>query len=392
MNKLSLAGALLLTLLFSSPAWAEEPAAWLDHMDGAKNVQKHFKGDPEATWYRAHLEMNGLILDGFRTDKDSLASLRFYLGCRVNLDTGSRIRIVSERNVVFLDKGAMWTFFKPDDPKKMPITIQTAGGVMAIKGTEFVVEVKDEGGQAVTEVSVLSGEVEVMPADPSGAQTSPTLAKAGMTVKFDRYGILEELERTITEQEAYMKATYAELWEVRKLLYETRELTSLLRYQKVRLTASEKMADNELRRAHYLASGQDLGAGGVGSTDTARVDSLLAEFDAKMAGKTGASEGNNSPDADIAALLRGEDPGTEPTLPSFDWGWMEGTRFGFLILDAEDDDKVFWVETTEAKSFQYPADAKPLPPGTYRYRVIPVDEEGHPSGRATEFPFSVEAP
>lgn len=380
----------LFTFLLLSSAWAEKPAAWLDSIDGAKNVYKHFSGDPEDKWYRAHLEMNGLVLDGFKTDKASLASLRFYLGSRVNLDKGSRIRIVSERDVVFLEKGSMWSFFRKGEEKekKRAITIQTAGGVMAIKGTEFVVKVADKGEEQVTEVSVLEGTVEVTPHQ-SG---SPTYVEPNTTVRFNRYGIVEILNRVEDEHKAYLQENFADLWSMRQLLQESREVADLIRYQKVRLTAEERKADDELRRVYWLTTGKDVGASGSGGTDTSNIDALFAELDAKMQGKTGTTEGDTGTQTDLSALLNGENAASKPTSQKFDWGWMEGTRFAFLILAPTDDEQVFWVEKTEAKSFVYPTDAKPLAPGSYRYRVVPLDEAGNPNGRPTEDIFSVAAP
>lgn len=80
------------------------------------------------------------IGDVIRTAPDTVMALEFLIGGRVGINTGSCIRIITERSVaddetvfsrIVMRKGGIWT---KASRLKEPLEIQTNGGVMGIKG------------------------------------------------------------------------------------------------------------------------------------------------------------------------------------------------------------------------------------------------------------------
>jgi hypothetical protein len=77
--------------------------------------------------------------------------------------------------------------------------------------------------------------------------------------------------------------------------------------------------------------------------------------------------------------------------PRLSWPQISGERYGVLLLSA-DGSQVLWADETEEPAYTYPADAPPLPAGEYRYRVVPLNGEGNPTGKAYDAPFRVPDP
>ncbi|MEP6903795.1 MAG: hypothetical protein ABJA66_18880 [Actinomycetota bacterium] len=71
--------------------------------------------------------------DIIETDMNTTVSVLFFLGGRANIDHGSKVEIIDERNALVLKMDSR-TLLEQFKREKSPIKISTAGGVMAIRG------------------------------------------------------------------------------------------------------------------------------------------------------------------------------------------------------------------------------------------------------------------
>ncbi|MBS2038418.1 FecR domain-containing protein [bacterium] len=164
MFKTALVGLFLLSSIGNG--WAQEPVLRLVDMQAQgtrPSVQQRKPSDPK--WYPAYVGAQGSISDHFKTDTATVAALEFFIGGRVGVARDTDIEIVTDRSVssigprvkrVVLHHGLLW--MKSNRPLSEPLEIQTNGGTLGIKGTEFTVESKADES---TKVAVLHGAVEV---------------------------------------------------------------------------------------------------------------------------------------------------------------------------------------------------------------------------------------
>ncbi|MBN9418394.1 MAG: FecR domain-containing protein [Candidatus Eremiobacteraeota bacterium] len=155
---------LAVLILTSAAGWAQEPVLRLINIQGiggAPNVQR--RGAHDSKWYQAFLGTEGYVSDHFKTDAKTVAALEFAIGGRVAISKDTEIEVISERNVnaisppqrIVMRSGHIW--MKSVKPLARPLEIQTNGGTLGIKGTEFTIEAMPEE----TQVAVMEGAVEV---------------------------------------------------------------------------------------------------------------------------------------------------------------------------------------------------------------------------------------
>jgi hypothetical protein len=154
------AAAFLLNNTLAAPA-KEDVVARVTDVQGKKLEVQRQGG---AGWEKSKKDTAGFIKDHFRTGKDTTAVLELLVGARVGIKKGSEIVLLSEdaaghvdgKNVrrIQLNQGGVYAKF---NKQEKPVTIQTRGGVMGIKGTEFSVETEDDGETTVT---LLEGSVD----------------------------------------------------------------------------------------------------------------------------------------------------------------------------------------------------------------------------------------
>ncbi len=156
--------AWLLVMGTSAAGWAQEPVLRLINIQGVgavPNMQRRAAGDSK--WYQAFLGTEGYVADHFKTDAKTVAALEFAIGGRVAISRDTEIEVISERSVnaisapqrVVMRSGHLW--MKSVRPLARPLEIQTNGGTLGIKGTEFTVEALPEE----TQVAVVDGAVEI---------------------------------------------------------------------------------------------------------------------------------------------------------------------------------------------------------------------------------------
>ncbi len=331
--RIALLRSLFLVALIPFVAVAE-PVARVQSIEGAGNL--FVQRSAASKWFRAHKEMDASLGDHLKTDDKSLATLRFLLGGRANLDKGSEISIISSRDIdvvsqtIQLNKGNFWAKF---DKQKAPIKIQTAGGVMGIRGTEFVVQV-DELGNTV--LSMLEGEVEVDP-----AVGSDYLAKPGSRVTFGPDTELDVLVEKLEQLRLRLEEDLPALSEIQHLVDQVEGFADLTQVQVAKM-------NDQL--------------------------SKLDELSQRLNGESSTKQNRNA---------KAQDPGLQAQWPQLSWSKIGSPRFAVLILPIGSDD-VLWLDETSENNYSYPSDAPPLSAGTYRYRIVPLDSRGNPQGKAFE--------
>lgn len=115
-------------------------------------------------WLESKKNTAGFIKDHFKTDKKTTAAIELLIGARVGIKQGSEIVLLSDDEAgttdgktvskIMLNSGGAYAKFHKQDK---PLTIQTRGGVMGIKGTEFSVDTTEDGQ---TDIVLLEGSVD----------------------------------------------------------------------------------------------------------------------------------------------------------------------------------------------------------------------------------------
>lgn len=160
------AGVLLVSSLMQQPVLAdgpkpEEVVGKVSSVEGNKlEVQRKGSGK----WLKTKVEEPSLVKDHFKTDGKTTAAIDLFVGARVGVKKNSEIVLLGEGDAgvvqngdvrkIQVKSGGVWAKF---DKPKATVTIQTRGGVMGIKGTEFTVDSTEDGR---TDVVLLEGKVD----------------------------------------------------------------------------------------------------------------------------------------------------------------------------------------------------------------------------------------
>jgi hypothetical protein len=170
---LCLAAGLLFGPALAQPTKDDVVARVFDVKGDSLQVQR----EGQSKWEKGKKDTAGFIKDHFRTDKATTAALELLIGARVGIKPNSEIVLLSEdaagqvdgKNVrkIKLNSGGVYAKFHKQDK---PLTIQTRGGVMGIKGTEFSVETDENQ----TSITLLEGDVDYTPASSEETSTEGT--------------------------------------------------------------------------------------------------------------------------------------------------------------------------------------------------------------------------
>ncbi len=377
-----------LVLILLSSVVAAKPVGRVESLQGDKKLFRQEQAS--APFYRSHIEQDAEIGHHFRTDARSMASIRFFLGGNVGLGKDCEIEVVNERDAKILSQGNYWMKFDQQDPNN-PIRIQTAGGVMGIRGTELVVKVDEDG---TTELSLLEGKVTV-----DAANGDTLTAEPGMRVTFGRG---RELRYTLYKVEKLYEKVEEdfgpEFLQLRQSLLETRQAirdanlrTRTADLDRISSNLDLRMQEREGRRPSR--AGGDEGSFDSANDKMSRLDALFERLDSK-----------GTADEDPPTVGEEGEVGEAPSLPSsrpdrircdihpsIQWPGTPEEKFAVLFLDPQDDSNILWIAETVGASYTHPEDAEPFTPGPYTFRVVPVDDQGEYL-EATDYPIQVEEP
>lgn len=367
------AAALCLTL--HSPSWAQPAVAKVVEIDGPKMTYERKSATALAFPF-----MNTMVKDEYQTDASTVAALEFVTGGRVGINKGTRIEIVSESEIkedgkpvvkrIKIKGGRVWAKMSK---RKEPLEIETAGGVMGIKGTEFVIATEENGA---TSLNVLEGEVEVTPVG-GGA---PISAKAGtkVDIPYQQVPVVKQYDDPEALREEILNS--GEWQDFQKAMDIVRTISS---YSYIPGNIGLGTAGEAF---YYAGTVSDF----ISNPEQAALD-LAASYvpGGGYLGYIPRNSGPKKPDFPTNPMPANSMSVSGP--PSFSWTAVEKARGYLLLLSREEQmSNLDWATKTTSTSVSYPTEGAPLPAGTYYWRVMGLDDEGKPMGKATQSVFVTE--
>lgn len=367
-----------LCLYLSQLAGSEEPVLRVQSIRAVTParpavLQQRHAGESKA--YQVSENSTGYVKDHYLTDPNTVAALEFLIGGRVGINHNTEIEIVNERSIadgspvkrVILGSGSLWV--KADAKTlKQPIEIQTNGGVMGIKGTEFTAEVQPDGRTRLCcfESNSQQGGVEIR--DNQGKLLG--VARPGDDYLFDL--------RSAPVVQHY---------------------DDIQRFRNETLQRSfDVMRNNPMFQQFFGEAGQHLAFGvntayqaansvaDLQNGPLAPVVGLNQQVQSKGASLqtliNWSASLKNSPSPAAANFPQALSPdGAQPSTayPSFRWSPVGGCQ-GYVVMLGRDSQlqELIYTGRTNATGLVYPAEMRPLTSGIYHWRVIPVDEKDQP--------------
>ncbi len=326
----------------------------------------------EGSWYQGYVEMKDYVGDSLRTNADTFGSIEFYTGGQIGINKGTTISIASENtaNVINLKSGGLWG--KLAKQKEKPVEVRTSSGVMGIKGTEFVITEKDGG----TEVAVLEGQVLATPADGG----TPIEVNPGMTVLLKlkavpvvTQGKPEDLRKSLLSSSEWNDFNKVLGWA--SYIGGYGPVSGVYQAQYYGTMAMDVVDDPQKAAANFAAD--QVGGPVGGALRQLGNKKKKPDFPTNLAPDYEASPSGAVPSSQL----------------SFQWEKLDKAQKYAILLgrDSEMND-LAWMGETGSTAINYPADAAPLTAGKYFWRVIGLDKDGEPVGRAAQTWVEIAAP
>ena len=377
-------------LLLSASLWAESPVARVQSIEstqpgGQALLQR--RHEKEAQPYRVTVNATGYVRDHFVTNKNTVAALEFLIGGRVGLNKDSDIQIVDDHSIkdgktsvtrIILKSGAMWV--KADAASlKQPLEIQTNGGVMGIKGTEFSIETTAEGADVCCfESNSEQGGVEIL--DDQGKVLGTVRPGDEMRSNRRQARLLKSYANRAQFREQRTRRIFGALgprlqrWMLRQRKYGHSLSSTPLASPRRPFLDHEGMAEawkKLIRNPHQ--AGQRLARSRAGK---------------KIARRLLNQQGNDFP-TDLLPDLEAN-PQAAASRPQFSWDPVEGAD-GYLLFLARDEEgsDILYTARTSNPNHGFPEDVRPLEAGRYYWRVVPVDGEDRPVQKSSQAAFDV---
>ena len=387
----SLLGSALLVWSLNNPVWSQEYLGKVIQIKpttkggAAELLQQH----PNKNWYASFVDQPFQLQDRFQTNQTTAAALELLLGGRVGISPNSEIEIISERNVrdakaskrIYLRRGGMWV---KASRLKEPLEIQTNGGVMGIKGTEFVVETSSS---SETSVSVLEGAVEIVGTDGKVlGQAKPGdkyLLSLNAVPVVKSYGSSSEGVGTL-RTELEQSDVWSGFNEVLKLRDTLTSWCSSAQIQSLREIGSRNRMAVNVSRADVISNPTkaftDIGrAAGDAGKQAGDIGIALGQI---FGGKRPAANPSQAVNADFPNHLTPDaqaGTGSASRLPVFHWtGFSQADGYVVLLSQKEDFSQLRWSGRSSDSEIAYPANTEPLEPGKYYWRVFAVDANDQP--------------
>jgi len=380
-----------LSLLLAGICAAEDPVVRVQSIKpaddkGQASLRQKRPTDPPAG-FRVSVNSLGYVKDHYITDANTIAALEFLIGGRVGINKNTDIEIVTERSVadgktevkrVILKNGGLWV--KADAKSlKQPIEIQTNGGVMGIKGTEFTVEQQVDGSTKVCcfESNSSQGGVEVR--DNSGKLVGTVKPGDEYLISLKAAPVVKHYEDVSKFREDTLQSGFNEMYN--SPVFQTLwgavgsyvpwgvgyGISAIANLQSIDVERDPVGAYERVRAALSVAgvSTPSLGWGGVAiNAAAANRQPPKPDFPTEL-----------SPDASPnSTKTRQSGP-----FPQFSWAGVEDAS-GYVVMLGKDDNlnEILFSERVSGTSVNYPPDMRPLDAGQYYWRVVPVDSEDKP--------------
>lgn len=370
--------AAVLWCSLQSNAFGQQPVAKVVEIDGPKMTYQRLSNTAAAFPF-----MNTLVKDVFQTDANTVAALEFVTGGRVGINKNTKIAIVSESSVqedgkplvkrIKVQSGRIWAKVSK---RKDPLEVETAGGVMGIKGTEFEID-QDEAGNAT--FRLIEGTVEITPA--SGG--TPFTIEGPCAVELLAEGKALPVKKFDGSSDDY-----------RQQILDSPEWQDFQRAMDIVNTISSYA---------YVPGSFGLGTAGeafyyagtaaefVRDPEQAAINLAASYAPGPVGGFMGYVPRNNSkPEPDFPTNPAPANSTSVNAPPTFSWTGVKDAKGGYLLMVSKNENMegLEWAAKVKSgTSVTYPTDATPLAPGTYYWRVMGLNDEGKPTGKATQSIF-----
>ena len=352
--------SLIILISIISVSLAEQKIASVSSVSG--NLYINNQGASE--WSLAQVNTPCYLYDTLKTDSNSYANLEFLTGSIVALNENTTVQITGTQEVtdqteqsfiqtVIVTTGEIWAKITKQQEE---IEFQTNGGVVAIKGTEFVIEENPETEETV--VSLLEGEIAF-----TDNNNSKTFYNAGDEITIAWQGVPVVKHYTPLKLKEKMKNKYEKF---KKFLPEYIENHPEL----------ENKIEQYMRNRETIKNPEEKAEKILAQLNKHIPDHVKEELKEKL---------------DFPYKLSPSRETIETLNPTFSWIDMDKAEGYWLFLsDDENMDNLIWNKKVESNSFTYPADAIPLISGNkYYWRIIMLDSSGEPSGKASQTYFNV---
>jgi uncharacterized cupin superfamily protein len=331
----------------------------------------------EGKWYQAYLEMDDYLNDQLRTNEKTFGSIELERGGQIGINKNTTVKITSDSKVIVIDMepgGSLWGKLTKDETK--PVEIRTSSGVMGIRGTEFVITDKGDEG---TEVSVLEGEVSAQPEEGGEAVSlkpgDSTTIKKLMDVPVVTNTDPDDLRKDILKSQEWEDFNQALRW-----------AHTINRY-----TPGYGFS----RELYWAGRGVQL----VTNPEEAVRQEAASQVNRRVGFGVGSALNKASKkDPDFPSNLRPDaqaDSGGSVSADNvnFSWDKLKKAKKYFVMVGRDEgmEERVWTYQTGENEtSVKYPAEAQPLEPGQYYWRVIGLNKDGDPVKKAAQTYFTVE--
>jgi len=351
-----------------------QPIASVVAIDGSLSVLRA----PGDKWFAGFVQMPDYVHDHLKTDDKSLAALEFKVGGKIGINKGTEIELVGPREAadvtkrgtfekLVLKSGTVWAKFARQHEQ---FKIQTESTVIGIRGTEFLVET---GANKETTISVLEGEVEYTGAQ--GAAGGPgTGAVAGpgakITIEYQKVPVVKQYDPNALRKESEERYPALNHWFVRGVLSHA---ASYVPYGGL---AVDIITDpNHAAQAIASAAASHVPGGGL------------------IVGVLGSAASSKPKEPDFPNGLVPDQGEANPNNLTFNWKpFKDASEYLLLLSKDEKMDSLDWSARVKTNDAVYPKDGMPLVAGQkYYWRLIALNNEGKPKGKASQTWFAVPA-
>ena len=377
---------MLLTLTLTLPlaALADEPVLRVQSIqavDPKGQTQLLQKRADESKSYPVTINATGYVQDHFVTNPNTLAALEFLIGGRVGIHQSTDVEILSERSVgdsqvpvkrMVLKNGSLWV--KADAKTlKQPLEIQTNGGTMGIRGTEFTIHEEEDGTIEVNcfESGSELGGVEIR--DLNGQVVGTARPGDQVRVHRTRKPVFRRFQNIAQYREQILNGV------------RFRNLGRNAYFSKRFLGGLGPMPKAELGRAYFRAQQHRQ----LERNPFSRYQRTNPAHPGRRRGGpafiTMTFPSRLSPDAN--------DPKQQPVGPHPRFSWLGVPRAnGYLLTVSRDEagEENLFTKRVKTTSAIYPRFMRPLPSGHYFWRVTPVDAQDNPILEASQTSFDVQ--
>ncbi|MBI2265828.1 MAG: FecR domain-containing protein [Armatimonadetes bacterium] len=373
----------------------------------------------EQKWVVAFVNMPDYLHDSIKTGDKSVATIEFVNGSQIGINKGTEIWIESESSAkdvtkrslpkkITLKAGALWAKLRKAEAEEN-LQFHTRGGVIGVKGTEFVLEeTKDK-----TRISVLGGQVDYMSEGkttpvPAGSELEDALGTAPQV--FEK-GI-EELRKILNQGFPdldpalnSMKSVFGELENMLK--YVTQDLGPMMQEAAEKMKEKMKEALEKMKKAPEMKGNKEVMKGVEEASEAMKnMPNFPGSMEMPSPGEQPKTQPPSQPPGasgqrptNLQILeIGGKAEGLLKTyFPTFSWKGLDKAPSQYRVIVSragsaapeksgkDESPQYVWNATVSGKTtVTYPAKARPLHADqTYFWVVIPENLKGDKPERAS---------